>query len=115
MINLFRNADDLETFTAGQTIFEAGQTGDKLYVVVEGEVELSHNGRTLEVVGPGSIFGEMALIDSKARSATATAKTESKLASVDQKRFTFLIQQTPFFAIQVMGIMAERLRRETAN
>jgi CRP-like cAMP-binding protein len=115
MINLFRNADEVETFSAGQTIFETGQTGDKMYVVVEGEVELKYNDRLLETVGEGGIFGEMALIDAKTRGATAVAKVDSKLAEVDQKRFTFLVQQTPFFAIQVMSVMADRLRRETTN
>jgi CRP-like cAMP-binding protein len=53
----------------------------------------------------------MALLDKEPRSTTAIANTDCRLVPVDQKRFTFLVQQTPYFAIEVMQIMAERLRR----
>lgn len=81
-----------------------------MFAIVEGEVEIRLNGKTVEVCKAGSIVGEMALIDSQPRSATAIAKTDCKLASVDEKRFLFLVQQTPLFALQVMRIMTERLR-----
>ena len=63
----------------------------------------------------GGIMGELALIDSKPRSASAVAKTDCRLVPLDDKQFIFLVQQTPFFAIRVMRIMAERLRRETQS
>jgi CRP-like cAMP-binding protein len=65
----------------------------------------------LETVGPGGIIGEMALINTSARSASAIARTDSKLVPITAKRFQFLVQQTPFFALQVMEVMADRLRR----
>ena len=65
----------------------------------------------LDTLGPGSLVGEMALIDAQVRSATATAKSACRLAPVTEKRFLFMVQQTPFFALQVMRILAERLRR----
>jgi len=71
---------------------------------------LVHN-KVINIIGPGGILGEMALLDNEPRSTTAIANTDCKLAPVDQRRFTFLVQQTPYFAIQVMQIMAERLRR----
>jgi len=58
--------------------------------------------------------GEMALIDSSARSATAVARTDCELIPVDDKRFMFLVQQTPFFAIHVMRVLADRLRKTNA-
>ena len=61
----------------------------------------------------GGVFGEMAIIDQEPRSATAKAKSNCKLALVNQKRFTLLVQQTPFFALQIMHILADRLRRNT--
>jgi len=70
-------------------------------------------GVTVNQVSADEIFGEMALVDSSPRSATAHAVTDCKLAVVDQKRFEFLVQQTPNFAIQVMGVMADRLRKTT--
>ena len=110
-----RVADDFEGFAAGQHIFTAGQPGDMMYVVKEGEVEVVVNGKIIDTVGPGGILGEMALIDKRPRSATAIAKTDCKLVSVNEQRFQRLVQQTPHFALQVMKIMAQRLRQMDAQ
>jgi CRP-like cAMP-binding protein len=100
-IELFNHAADWVGFGAGKTIFREGEPGEHMYVVVEGEVEIAAAGRVLEIARPGSVVGELAL-------------TAARLVPVDAKRFQFMIQQTPFFALQVMSIMAERLRRWTA-
>lgn len=110
-VTLFQNDPGAETFTAGQAFFKVGEPGEAMYVVVEGEVDLTLRGKHLETVSPGGIFGEMALIDHKPRSADATAKTAGRIAVIDQKRFLFLLRNSPFFAIEVMSIMADRLRR----
>jgi len=110
-INLFRNTDEYAAFEAGQIVFERGQPGDVMYAVVEGEVEILLGERVIDVALSGGIIGEMALIDSSPRSATARARTACKLVPIGERRFIFLVQQTPFFAIQVMRIMADRLRR----
>jgi CRP-like cAMP-binding protein len=81
-----------------------------MYVIVEGQVEV-RVGPDPEVMGPGELIGEMALIDGQPRSATVIARTPCRLARVDEKRFLFLVQQTPFFALQVMRLLAGRLRR----
>ena len=81
-----------------------------MYAVVEGVVELSRNGTAIETVGEGNIFGELALVDDHSRGATATAATAARLAPVDKARFTFLVQEHPTFALQVMAVMAERIR-----
>jgi CRP-like cAMP-binding protein len=110
--NLFRHVDQTENFQAGQTIFSEGEYGDVMYVVVDGEVNLiDHSGNISEVVLPGGMFGEMALIDAKPRSLSAVARTDCKLAAVDRQRFSFMVTETPYFALHVMQVMAERLRR----
>jgi CRP-like cAMP-binding protein len=86
-----------------------------MYAIIEGVVEITVEGQPLDLVGPGGIVGEMALVDNSPRSGTARAKTQAKLVPIDQKRFTFLVQQTPYFSIQVMRIMADRLRRLMAQ
>ena len=108
--SFFQNAEDFEIYTSGQTIFNKGDAGTVMYVVKQGEVELQTDNRTFTTIGPGGIIGEMALIDQEPRSLTAVAKIECQLIPIDQKRFNFLVQQTPFFALEVMKIMAERLR-----
>jgi CRP/FNR family cyclic AMP-dependent transcriptional regulator len=82
-----------------------------MFAVVEGEVELTHQGRVVEEVTDGGILGEMALIDTAPRSATATARTTARVVRIDQKRFTFLVHEHPTFALQVMRVMARRLRQ----
>jgi CRP/FNR family transcriptional regulator, cyclic AMP receptor protein len=110
-VDLFRNTTDFVLYEPGQVIFEEGQPGDVMYAIIDGEIEITINGRLVDRVGSGGIIGEMAIIDDSPRSATARATTQSKLVPISQKRFKFLVQQTPYFSIQVMTIMAERLRR----
>jgi len=112
MINvaLFRNAETT-SFSAGQVIFREGDPGTFMYVISEGEVDILVNSKLVETAGSGSIIGEMSLIDHAPRSATTLAKTDCKLVPVDQRRFQFLVQETPFFALQVMQMMAQRLRK----
>ena len=95
-------------------LFHEGETGELMFAVVEGALHLSVNGRVVDEVGPGQIVGEMALIDQSPRSATATGAVETKVAPVDRKRFVFLVQEHPTFALLVMELMAARLRRANA-
>jgi CRP-like cAMP-binding protein len=110
-INTFKHETEVVTFLAGQTIFEEGDPGDVMYVVQEGEVNIMIHNQLIETVGPGGIVGEMGLIDSTARSGTVIAKTDCKLVPLDETRFKIYVHNTPFFAIQVMRVMADRLRR----
>jgi CRP/FNR family transcriptional regulator, cyclic AMP receptor protein len=64
----------------------------------------------LEALSDYAIFGEMALIDSAPRSATAVAVSDTKLVPVGEKQFLFLISHTPHFALNVLRVMARRLR-----
>jgi CRP/FNR family transcriptional regulator, cyclic AMP receptor protein len=112
--NPFEREREEVRYTAGQTIFEAGQPGELMYVVREGEVDLVISGRIVESVGPEGFFGEMALIENEPRSATAVARTECTVLPIDQRRFTFMVQETPFFAIRVLRVLSARLRRQSA-
>jgi CRP-like cAMP-binding protein len=97
-------------FAAGDVIFAEGDKGDAMYVVRNGEVTVERDGRIMETLGGGDIFGEMALIDGAPRSATARAKTDCEVAPINEKTFLFLVHETPFFAIAVMRTLAGRLR-----
>lgn len=102
-------------FASGEVIFAEGGEGDFMYVVRSGEVEIERNGKVIETLSAGGIFGEMALIDGSPRSATARAKTDAELAPINEKSFLFLVHETPFFAIAVMRTLAERLRRSASR
>ena len=114
-LNFLKRERDVRSIEAGQAIFTEGQAGDVMYAVVEGEVQIVLRGQVLETIGEGGIFGELALLDDRPRSASAVAGTDCKVAVIDLKRFGVLIQQTPFFAVEVMRVMAERLRRSTGG
>ena len=110
-ISLFSNEKDVSEFPAGHVLFRRGDEGDAMFVVIEGELDVVVGENIVETVGPGGLVGEMALIDHRARSADVVAKTPVKVAVVGQKRFLYLIQNAPMFAIEVMTIMVDRLRR----
>jgi CRP-like cAMP-binding protein len=110
LVNLFSNESDVTEYPAGACIFAEGSSGDRMYVVVDGEVALSVRGVELDILKAGDLFGEMALIDAEPRSATATARGACRVVAVTERRFAFLVQQTPFFALHVMRVLARRLR-----
>ncbi|NIT14857.1 MAG: cyclic nucleotide-binding domain-containing protein, partial [Candidatus Dadabacteria bacterium] len=95
-LTLFKNSKDSISFSPGDTIFEVGSEPDVMYVIQEGEVDIVAGDTVVETLGPGEIFGEMALVDKKPRSAAAKAHTDCKVVPIDENRFKFLIQQTPF-------------------
>ena len=98
-------------FEAGETIFRQYDMGAEMYVILEGEVEISMGSTILETLGPGEPFGEMALIDQAPREATATARTRTSLAVLPEKKFVFMIQTNPTFALQIMKVIVDRLRK----
>ena len=110
LIKLFRNEQNVALFAARETIFSEGEPGDRLYIVLEGEISLSVGNTVVETIRPGGMFGEMALIDTFNRSATAHAVVDSKLVAIDENRFNYLVQQTPHFALVVMRTLVSRLR-----
>jgi CRP-like cAMP-binding protein len=95
---------------AGGTIFREGDEAQELFVVKSGQVRIQLGNRTLAELSANDIFGEMALIDNEPRSATALAVTDVELAPVSEKQFLFLVSQTPYFALKVMRVLAQRLR-----
>jgi CRP-like cAMP-binding protein len=95
---------------AGGIIFREGDEATELFVIKSGKVRIQLDNRTLTELGPDSIFGEMALIDNEPRSASAIAITDVELVPVGERQFLFLVSQTPYFALKVMRVLAQRLR-----
>jgi CRP-like cAMP-binding protein len=114
-IEIFKYEKNVEYYTAGDTIFNAGDDGHVMYVVQDGEVEVVANDRIIDRHGPGGVFGEMALIDHSPRSATVRAATDCRVVPIDENRFMQHVHRTPFFAVQMLRIMNERLRRNMAS
>jgi CRP/FNR family transcriptional regulator, cyclic AMP receptor protein len=110
-LEFFSEDTPYKEYKAGEIIFREGEPGDTMYIIKEGAVEVSVAGEKFVVGQPGDLLGEMAMIDSSARSATALAKTDCKLIELNEKQFAFQVQRTPIFAIFVMKILVERLRK----
>jgi CRP/FNR family transcriptional regulator, cyclic AMP receptor protein len=111
---LFSREPHFVELKAGEVLFRKGDPARSLYVVLKGEFLIGDGNATYETLSEGGIVGEMALIDHGPRSATVTASTDCRLAEIDEKRFLFLVQQTPVFALNVMRILSHRLRRMNA-
>jgi CRP/FNR family cyclic AMP-dependent transcriptional regulator len=86
-INLFKSSPDAYDVEAGGALFTEGEPGDVMYAVIEGQIDVTLAG-----------------------AATATATVTSRVARIDKKHFMFLVQEHPTFALQVMAVMADRLR-----
>jgi CRP-like cAMP-binding protein len=95
---------------AGGIIFREGDEAHELFVIKSGQVRIQLGNRTLSELSANDIFGEMALIDDEPRSAAAFAITDVELVAVSEKQFLFLVSQTPYFALKVMRVLAQRLR-----
>jgi serine phosphatase RsbU (regulator of sigma subunit) len=114
------NADELTLIAAaadrisapeGAVIIREGVPGDEMFVLLEGELNVTVRGKTIDHLTPGMILGEMAMIDDRPRSATATAATDCLLFRIDRVQFQELVRRSPTFALRVMNIMSIRTRR----
>jgi CRP-like cAMP-binding protein len=111
LAELFQHETGLTDLPSCETLFKEGDSGDLMYVLMSGSADIIVHNQVVETIQPGAIVGEMAMIDEGSRSATIIAKSDCQLLPIDKKRFNFLIQQTPNFAIHVMRVIAHRLRR----
>ena len=107
---LFTHNPVLINLPAGQTLFREGEEGSLMYVLSIGSADVIVNNRVVETLQHGSVVGEMGIVSPGPRSATVVANSDCELVEIDEKRFQFLVQQTPFFSLQIMRLMAERLR-----
>jgi CRP/FNR family cyclic AMP-dependent transcriptional regulator len=97
-------------YKAGEVIFKEGDAASEFFVIQSGKVDIRLGNRLLGTLSDHDIFGEMALIDATPRSATAVAASDVKLVPVGEKQFLFLVSRTPHFALNVMRVLARRLR-----
>jgi CRP-like cAMP-binding protein len=109
-LGLFGRETDVVTLAPGDVLFEKNEPGRFMYVVRSGEMQIIDGNYVYETVSAGGILGEMALVDAGPRSATVRAVKQSVVIPLDERRFLFMVSQTPFFALRVMRVMSARLR-----
>jgi CRP/FNR family cyclic AMP-dependent transcriptional regulator len=97
---LFASETEVNSVAPGEVLFEKGEPGHLMYVVKSGSLQILDGNYVYETVSAGGIVGEMALVDRSPRSATARAIEPSTVIPIDERRFLFMVQQTPFFSLQ---------------
>jgi CRP-like cAMP-binding protein len=114
LIDYFSNARNAQEMAAGTVFFAEGDAVGPMYVLLEGAARILLGHQVIEVASPGSIFGEMALIDDQRRSASVTAITRCRVVAIRKAEFDLLVKEKPEFARHVMKVVADRLRRMSA-
>jgi len=102
----------LREYKAGAQIFHEGEPGSEFFVIKSGQVKILSGNKLLQTFGENEIFGEMALIDASPRSATAIAESDLVVAPITEKQYLFLVRHTPYFALKMMRVLAQRLRSQ---
>jgi len=121
-LEFFRSAGTVEEKPAGKPIFSENEKagglfskGARMYLLLEGEIGLMIRNKFFGVIKPGQVFGELAVIAGLPRSATAMAKINCRLLSLDEKQFHTALEKKPEFALMLMGTMVQRLRESIAR
>jgi CRP-like cAMP-binding protein len=110
-LKLLDNQHEFIRVPGGETLFQEGDEGGTMFVVLEGGIDLTINGQSLGTESEGGIVGEMSLIDEAVRSATAKTNSDCVLAPLDMDAFMALVQKEPQFAVHVMRVLSQRLRQ----
>jgi CRP-like cAMP-binding protein len=97
-------------YERSKTIVTEGQPGVMMYVVVDGKVAVSIQGKLVERIGPGGVFGEMSLIDRAPRLATVVSETDCGLLAIGRNTLLDLIKASPDFAVSLLSAVGERAR-----
>jgi CRP/FNR family cyclic AMP-dependent transcriptional regulator len=98
------------TFKPGQEIVVEGRTGVGFFIILDGKAAVTIGGKLVQVLGPGDYFGEMALLDGAARSATITADGELRCATMTSWGFKSFVLDHPQVAWAMLQTLAQRLR-----
>jgi CRP-like cAMP-binding protein len=114
LVHHFRGARNAINHQAGIVLFSTGEPAMCMFVIVEGSVSIVVSGKVIEIAGPGSLVGEMAMVDSSFRSATVVTRTDCRIVPIDKAHFDSLVRESPEFARHVMTVMADRLRHMNA-
>ena len=111
LFNLFRHSKDTLEIKAGEALMREGESGENMYVLIEGQALIEYRGMCFAEIGPGDFVGELAVIDHSPRMASVIARTDCRFVPINRKRFEYLVAETPLFSLEIMRVLAQRLRR----
>src|SRR5688500_2084712 len=101
-----------EEAEAGTVLFKEGDIGDCMYIIYKGDVKIHKGSTTLAILQEKDVFGELSLLDSETRLATATSNTDCFLFKIDQEPFYELLESRPEIAKGFIKILCQRLRAQ---
>ena len=99
-----------ENIPKGHPIFKENDTGDSLYLIVSGDVLIHKSEENLANIGSGGVFGDMAILDSEPRSASATTEDDSVLLKIEREDFSDLLHETPEISLGIIRVLCGRVR-----
>jgi CRP/FNR family transcriptional regulator, cyclic AMP receptor protein len=97
-----------------KVLVEEGRVGTEFFLIVSGNAAVTRDGRKVATLGPGSHFGELALLDRRPRSASVVSETDMDLLVLSQRQFNSLLESVPSIARKMLAAMASRLREADA-
>jgi CRP/FNR family transcriptional regulator, cyclic AMP receptor protein len=105
-----RKAGTSINFPTGSVVFNKGDPGSTMFVVQSGVIEMVIGEKVIEVCGANEAIGFMSMVDGAPRSSTARVKEACELSVIDQRKFRFMVDEVPNFALYIMAAMARRIR-----
>jgi CRP-like cAMP-binding protein len=105
-----REACPVIDIKASNTVFQLGETGSTMYVILSGRIDMANGDRVVESQDADAAFGMMSLIDTLPRTATALVLEDAQLAVIDRKKYQFVLHELPNFAVFLIQTLASRVR-----
>lgn len=97
-------------YEPGAVIVKQGDPGIGFFMIMDGRVEVGHDGHKIREMGPGEFFGEMALMEERIRTATVTAKAKTRCLQLVRWDFRALLKENPELAVRMLEVVVKRMR-----
>jgi len=103
------------TIETDRTLLTEGEQGHEAFIIIEGNATVSRDGQEVAQIGPGAVFGEMALLERAPRNATVTATSPLRVLVLGQREFSGLMDESPDFTRRIMAALVHRVREKDAE
>jgi CRP/FNR family cyclic AMP-dependent transcriptional regulator len=108
--SIFRNEPTRQTFAPGDILVREGETNDKMFVILGGELEVRVGGKPVAKLSEGNVFGELSMIDKEPASGDVVALSGGEFVTLDERRFLVVATQNPFFTLELLRLLSAKLR-----
>lgn len=113
--SIFRNEPTRQTFSPGDILVREGDTNDKMFVILGGELEVRVGGKPVAKLSEGNVFGELSMIDKEPASGDIVALSAGEFVTLDERRFLVVATQNPFFTLGLLRLLSAKLRAMNAG